>query len=138
MMDMIFSAALHDYYADERKALATQAAVQADLHALGIATVYAEYDGVGDGGQIEQISYFDHSDDAQPVSVDEQTNGRVEALLYALLNMRHSGWENNDGAYGNFSWNLIDGTIEHEHSQRYTEHYTSLHEGFEVDSGASP
>ncbi len=134
-METDFTATLEHYYARERETLTTEPAVRAELRQLGVARVQAEYDGVGDSGQIEQVSYLDHSDPAQAVTVDEPVSERVEALLYALLNLRHGGWENNDGACGSFSWNLVDGTIEHEHHQRYTETNTSTHEGFEVDAG---
>lgn len=124
---------LEAYYARERETLATQPAVRAELLQLGVVSVIAEYDGVGDSGQIEQIRYLDGADPANAISVDEQTNERVEALLYALLNLRHGGWENNDGAYGSFNWDLASETIAHEHNQRYTDHETSLHEGFISD-----
>ena len=132
------SPALEDYYADERKALATESAVCAELRALGVATVFAEYDGVGDSGQIDCISYRNDSDPAQLVSVGAEVGERVDALLYALLEMRHGGWEINDGAFGTFSWNLVGGTIEHEHCQRFTDFETSMHRGFVVDAGEAP
>ena len=137
-MNAHISSMLHDYYARERETLTTEPAVRAELQQLGVTSVYAEYDGVGDSGQIDQISYLDGSDPAQAIVVGEPTNERVEALLYALLNLRHGGWENNDGASGSFRWVLIDGTIEHEHHQRYTESDTSVHEGFEVVAGTLP
>jgi len=137
-MNTDLSSALQSYYAREREALATEPAVRAELRALGVVTVSAEYDGVGDSGQIEQISFLDASDAAQTIQIGEATRERVESLLYALLELRHDGWENNDGAFGSFRWNLIDETIEHEHNQRYTDHETSMHEGFEVRAGALP
>ncbi len=137
-MNTHISSMLQDYYARERETLTTEPAIRAELLQLGVAHVHAEYDGVGDSGQIEQISYLDGSDPAQAITVGEPTNERVEALLYALLNLRHGGWENNDGASGSFRWELVDGTIEHEHHQRYNESDTSVHEGFEVNGGGLP
>lgn len=129
---------LSDYHTEERETLNSQSAVRTELLAVGVTTVFADYDGVGDSGQIENVSYHDGSDPSEPISVDPQINDRVEALLYALLYMRHGGWENNDGAFGSFNWNLVDGTIEHEHNERFTDYDHSWHEGFEVPSGSQP
>lgn len=137
-MQINISVALQSYYALERETLATEPAVRAELRALGVASVHAEYDGVGDSGQIDQIGYLHGSDPAQSITVGEQTHARVEALLYALLELRHGGWENNDGASGTFSWDLVEGTLNHEHQQRYTDCETSTHEGFGVDAGELP
>jgi len=134
-MNTTNSTALQDYYAQEREALATEASVRAELRQLGVARVLVDYDGVGDSGQIEQFRYLDDSDDGQDIAVDESTNERVEALLYALLELRHGGWENDDGAYGSFCWNLVDGTLAHEHNQRYTDHHCSIHMGFGANAG---
>jgi hypothetical protein len=35
----------------------------------------------------------------------------VEALAYDLLEEEHGGWENNDGAYGEFRFDVTDRTI---------------------------
>lgn len=137
-MDTFISAALNDYHARERETLATESAVRADLRALGVVLVHAEYDGVGDSGQIDRISCTDASDPAQSISVGAQTYKRVETLLYALLNLRHGGWEINDGAFGSFEWNLVDGTVKHRHCQRYTDYDTSVHQGFAVGAGEVP
>ena len=126
---------LQDYYASERATLATESAVRETLRALGVFHVYADYDGVGDSGQFELISYVDKADCNIKTPVDAQTQKQVEDLLYALLELRHEGWENNDGAFGTFRWNLITGTLEHEHSARFTDYTTSVHEGFAAEFG---
>lgn len=134
-MNTSHSTVLQDYYARERETLKTEPTVRDELRRLGVTGIQADYDGVGDSGQIENISYLDGSNPPTPVTVSDATNQRVEALLYALLELRHGGWENNDGAFGSFRWNLDDGTIEHEHNLRYTEHETSVHEGFTDGTG---
>ncbi|WP_051278319.1 DUF6878 family protein [Solimonas flava] len=132
------STALQGYYARERETLATEPVIRAKLRELGITDVDADYDGIGDSGQIEQIAYRDRARPDQTIAVDDEIGRGVEALLYALLEFRHGGWENNDGAYGSFRWNLLGGTIEHEHHARYTEVETSVHDGFEIDAGKCP
>jgi hypothetical protein len=134
-MEPITSNALKDYYAIEHEALAKEPAVRAELITLNVARVEAEYDGAGDSGQIEAISFRDASGAIVTEQVSEQTRGHVESLLYALLNLRHGGWENNDGAFGSFGWDLSDGSMDHVHHARYTDHDTSVHRGFETGSG---
>lgn len=134
-MEPTISNPLKDYYAREREALAQEPAVRAELQRLNIARVDAEYDGVGDSGQLEDISFKDASGTDVSEQVSEQTKSHVEALLYALLNLRHGGWENNDGAFGSFRWDLSDGSMEHVHHARYTEHDTSIHGGFDTGTG---
>ena len=137
-MDTSSSPALRDYYAHERETIKTEPAVRAELRGLGVSDVEAVYDGIGDSGQIEQLCYQDAADPTRAIEVGKEMNERVESLFYALLELRHGGWENNDGAYGAFRWNLVAGTIEHEHNHRYTEVETSVHEGFEIDAGKYP
>lgn len=131
---------LQDYYATERAALGSESLVRSRLLSLGIREVQADYDGVGDSGQFEQFLYLHES--KSEISVSESLHKEVEALLYALLELRHDGWENNDGAFGIFRWNLADGTIEQAHHQRFTDYDTTLHHGFDVEpavaQGVSP
>jgi len=135
-MNTSSSTALSDYYALEREALASESTIRGELRALGIVTVEAQYDGVGDSGQIDEIKYLDDSNPAQSISVGDETHQRVETLLYALLSLRHGGWENDDGGYGSFSWNLEEELLEHVHHQRFTDCDTSVHHGFEFNTGA--
>lgn len=130
------STALSDYYARERETLASESVIRSELRTLGVVTVEAQYDGIGDSGQIDEIKYLDGSNPAQSISVGDETHERVETLLYALLSLRHSGWENDDGAYGSFSWDLEEELLEHVHHQRFTDCDTSVHHGFEFSTGA--
>ena len=136
-MSAAYSAYLKQYYARQREVIATEPALRAELRALGISDVHAGYDGIGDSGQIEDIRYLDASEPGRFIPVEAALAQRVEDLLYALLNLRHSGWENNDGAYGSFRWDLANGGLEHEHHARFTDYSTSLHDGFgdSVDTG---
>lgn len=139
-MNITISVALRDYHARERAILATEPSVRAELLALGLTHVQADYDGVGDSGQIDEISFRDETEPGRFVPICDPLHQQVEDLLYALLNLRHGGWENNDGAFGSFRWNLADGSLEHEHNARFTDYNTSLHEGFgdAIDAGEGP
>lgn len=99
------------------------------LAELGVARVAAEYDGCGDSGQIESIEFRTATNEVCGEVTDE-VEKEVEELLYDLLEVRHGGWENNDGAFGTFAWNVSDSTMQHEHNSRYMDYETSEYEGF--------
>ena len=107
------------------------------LAAAKITRVVVTFDGYGDSGQVEEIAAL--SDDAtvdlpegeitisraiwgtdgiteSTMSVDEA----VEQLAYDFLSETHGGWENNDGAYGEFSFDVAARTITLDYNERYT------------------
>lgn len=130
--DISFSDYLQNYRDKQRKIVwEQQPRLKELLTSLNIARAKADYDGCGDSGQIERIYYFDAADNELKGLVDAATEESIESLLYALLEMRHGGWENNDGAFGSFDWNVTANTLEHVHNDRYTEVDTSTYEGFD-------
>lgn len=103
---------------------ANKAAVFAALAGVGIATVTVTFDGCGDSGQIEDIEAMDAA--GVNVPLPEETLaivaivwGRsepearimslreaIEHLVYDALSEAHGGWENNEGAYGEFVFDV--------------------------------
>jgi hypothetical protein len=45
----------------------------------------------------------------------------IESLVYDYLEETHSGWENNDGAFGTFVFDVPGRLVTLEHNERYTE-----------------
>jgi hypothetical protein len=43
----------------------------------------------------------------------------LEALAYALLEQTHCGWENNEGAYGEFTFDVDERTVTLDYNERY-------------------
>ena len=114
------------------------------LAAAGITTVNVEFDGSGDSGQIEnmevmagdqiaklpttQIEIASVSWGSSDIHRQSMPAGEaVEALVYDLLTETHAGWENNDGAYGNFTFDVGERTITLDYNERYTESDHSSH-----------
>jgi hypothetical protein len=116
------------------------------LAAAGIAIVDVTFDGYGDSGQIESIEAKGSDSDkiidlpsvqieiVTPIwgrpNVDRQTfsvGEAIEHLAYAFLRETHCGWENNDGAYGDFTFDVADRTISLDYHERYTETNYSHH-----------
>ena len=44
----------------------------------------------------------------------------IERLAYDLLTDTHCGWENNDGAYGDFTFDVAERTITVDYNERCT------------------
>ncbi|MGA8499789.1 MAG: DUF6878 family protein [Xanthobacteraceae bacterium] len=58
-----------------------------------------------------------------PVSIADA----IERLAYDLLERTHCGWENNDGAYGDFTFDVAERTITLDYNERYTASEYSQH-----------
>lgn len=107
------------------------------LAAANITQVIVTFDGYGDSGQVEDVSALAGgaavdlpggeitiaqaswgSDDVKEHMLTiEQA---VEQLAYDFLAETHPGWENNDGAYGEFTFDVATREITLDHNERYT------------------
>ena len=126
-----FSFSLAQYYEERLANVRKNLPVAAEqLKVAGVARVDISYDGCGDSGQIEDVRYFDAQHkwikSPPPFTITEDA---LRELFYDLLETRHAGWENNDGAFGEFEWDLVADTLKHSHSERYIECETTEHEG---------
>lgn len=108
------------------------------LAAAGIGTVVVTFDGSGDAGQIENVSAYDvaGTDTALPeacvalADVDFDTLATVtetcglrevvDSMAYDLLERVHDGWENGDGAHGEFTFTVASQSIVLDYNERYT------------------
>ena len=115
-----------------------KAIVFAALAEAGIHKVTVDYDGSGDSGQIESVEAWDARNERVPFPSDarirlgsddpgQNLEAAVEHLCWDYLEI-HYGWENNDGAFGTFVFDVPNRTITLEHNERYTEVNTTSHE----------
>jgi len=105
------------------------------LAAEAITIVIVTFDGCGDSGQIEDIEVKageeivtlppGNIEIARAVwgscHIDRQTmtiQDGIESLVYALLGVSHDGWENSDGAYGDFTFDVAERTITVDYNER--------------------
>lgn len=114
------------------------------LASVGIVAVVVLFDGGGDSGQIESIdardaageaalpdvtveiaspSYADDSVVRQAMSLAEA----IETLAYDLLRSAYCGWENNDGAYGEFAFDVATRVVSLDYNGRYVAVESSSH-----------
>ena len=105
------------------------------LVAAGITSVLVHFDGSGDSGQIEGI---DATAGEQPAEIPngnieiaqvrwgdanvERTTlsvrDAIESLAYDFLEQTHGGWEDNEGAYGEFTFDVAQRTITLDYNER--------------------
>ncbi|SEO29091.1 hypothetical protein SAMN04488103_11928 [Gemmobacter aquatilis] len=107
------------------------------LVAAGITHVTVSFDGEGDSGQIEsiaawngetavnfpqvEIAYASLTWDGPEVEMRNLSLQAVaEQLAYDFLSDTHGGWENNDGAYGEFCFDAAARSIHLEFNERFT------------------
>ncbi len=105
------------------------------LASAGITSVLVRFDGSGDSGQIEEIDAVAgdqprdfppstiaisraHWGEGEPESSESNVRDAVESLAYALLEETHGGWENNEGAYGEFIFGVAERTITLDYNER--------------------
>ena len=98
------------------------------LEEHGIVLVTVDFDGSGDSGQIENIIACDKhgvvdlpdagppnpASDPEPQIGGDKTEpiaDVIETLAYDLLESAQGGWEINDGAFGEFRFDVADRTI---------------------------
>jgi hypothetical protein len=124
-----------------------QAAIFDALAAVGIVSLSVNFDGYGDSGQIESVTAINTDGEidlpevsiayASPASADaddpvdrQQTPlaEAIEALCYDLLRQTNAGWENNDGAFGDFTLDVAARTISLDHNDRHTAIESYAHE----------
>ena len=114
------------------------------LAGADITEVHVEFDGEGDSGQIESITAFRGEvrtdvpvmtvrvqsvvwGGTEPVTTEWPLIEAIETLCYDYLEDTHGGWENNDGAFGEFILDVANRTVELEFNGRFTDVFTSTH-----------
>ena len=114
------------------------------LAAAGVTLVVISFDGYGDSGQIENVevkagdtvvampeSTIEISeavwDQPKPNRTTISIADLIERFAYDLLTDTHCGWENNDGAYGDFTFDVAERTITLDYNERYTASDYSQH-----------
>ncbi len=115
------------------------------LAAAGLTLVEVEFDDEGDSGQIEEISAYagdavaelpsssltlheavQNKDD--PTTTTVSLSAAIETLCYDYLSQTHGGWENNEGAYGTFEFDVQERSIRLDFNARFVDSTNYSHD----------
>jgi hypothetical protein len=124
--------------------LRNKAALFEALAAAGVTHVVVSFDGYGDSGQIENIEVKAGDaiiaipagevevaragwDRPEPERSVISIADAIERLAYDLLEQTHCGWENNEGAYGEFTFDVAKQTITLDFNYRFVDSEHSQH-----------
>ena len=125
--------------------LGNKAALFDALADAGITSLVVTFDGAGDSGQIESIDprVGEASAELPPVTIAVATptwdgsalerrtlplSEAIEALAFAFLAETHGGWEINEGAYGEFTFDVAAHSIALDYHERVLDTVYSGHE----------
>ncbi|MGB9069419.1 MAG: DUF6878 family protein [Candidatus Acidiferrales bacterium] len=114
------------------------------LSPAGITSITVTFDGCGDSGQIDDITAYSGEQQTefpatkvtlrvtswgQPKMIDRESllSEAVEDLCYSCLEQTHGGWENNDGAYGEFAFDIAERKITLDFNGRFTDTWSDAH-----------
>jgi hypothetical protein len=124
---------------------ANKASLFAALAAAGITRVTASFNGCGDEGRVEEVLAFagETGTDLPAVAVEVQTltfgsaepsvlaqplAEAIEMLADALLDDTHGGWEDGEGAFGEFAFDVAAQTITLDFNERFVKSTNHTHE----------
>ncbi len=100
--------------AEERERACRKLAQVCDLlAALNVGTVEIEYDGYGDAGTVGSVTAYGAEN--QEITLSCQLHNDLVQIVETLL---PSGWENNEGAFGQFHLDVAERRLTREHNWR--------------------
>lgn len=135
--DVTARSAIHDCLVTEARPINRAALLQA-LADAGITLVVVTFDGYGDSGQIEdvEVKCGDAVAEFPAIEIDwlrcdwntdQHERDRVslhhaiETVVYDCLEATHQGWEINDGAFGEVTFDVVKRTITLDYNERFTD-----------------
>ena len=115
------------------------------LAATRLTRITVKFDGIGDSGQIEEVTGYAGElaakipstsltlhraaqDRGDPRTTELSLRDAIETVCYDYLSQTHSGWENNDGAYGTFEFYVRERTIRLDFNERFTDSTNYSHD----------
>ena len=137
-----FEATYEQYLGAQSAANAHNKTVVFDALAVaGVNRVTVPFDGEGDSGQIDGVHLEPDGFDPGKTTVTVQHPGwsggitegtetlaeAIETLCYGYLAHEYGGWENNDGAFGEFTLDVAAREVKLEFHARFTDYSTHEH-----------
>lgn len=90
-----------------------------------VAKVHVTYDGSGDSGQIEEITFMDKG--GRVILIEDSITDKLDTVICGIL---PGGWELDSGSLGTIDIVIKGKTVKytHEHNERYEEVNTTTNE----------
>jgi hypothetical protein len=63
----------------------------------------------------------------ETVTTQPSLEEAIESLCYGYLEETHAGWENNDGGFGEFHFDVAGRSVELEFNGRFSDTWTDIH-----------
>ncbi len=115
------------------------------LAKVGIVIVTISFDGWGESGQVEDVQAHTQDElvalpsdqieyehirwgETEPTRNSCSLRDALEDLGFHYLSTAHDGWENGDGAYGEFTFDTAARSITLAYNERFTDSIYSEHE----------
>lgn len=115
------------------------------LAAAGISRVVVSFDGCGDSGQIDEVQAYRSDEtvsfpdvsitvsstswsDPAITSTQRPLKEAIEYMAYDILEMKYGGWEINDGAWGDFTFDVENHAVTLDYNQRFSDSEHFYHE----------
>lgn len=108
--------------------------IRLELLAMGAKSLEVTYDGSGDDGCIEALVLHDAKGNIMGFHSGNHVNPKqfaeaVAQIFYDLIETRGADF-NNDGCYGEITWDLEADTLKHSHHDRITTTEDTEYEGW--------
>jgi hypothetical protein len=113
----------------------------ATLAARGVALAVITFDGYGDDGQIQSVTFDDTESadlltqaevsphpDGTPVASFQMLETWLDDFAWDALGALHCGWQDNDGAYGEITFDVAAGTVTLDFNARFVDAHNTVTE----------
>ena len=94
------------------------------LRSVGITQIEGRYDAYGDSGNVEDITIT-----PEEISASNHMGERLKDFVWRVAYGEHPGFENNDGGFGELTWDVVADSITLDHGNRFTDVNYSYQEG---------
>lgn len=89
------------------------------LTLAGVARVRIEYEGHWGYAHIDLVTYHGLQDRELTSPLPQPRTEQLEEFFRRLLEERYPKWPQDEGAYGEFTWNISEDSLTHDHHRRY-------------------
>lgn len=94
------------------------------LRMAGVTEVVCTYDAYADSGNWEDVTL-----DCGRITPPEDLRDALGDFAWDVAYHHHPGFENNEGGYGEMTWDIIADAISLDHADRFVDTSHSYHEG---------